>query len=168
MPGLSRLLEWSLGVLAGLLLLGLIAVTCVDVVGRYVLDRPLQGAFELTQVLLAGLVFAALPLTTQGGEHVEVDLLAGAMPRTVFLMVGRVGAVIAAIALAVIAWRLWDQTLRLFTDGSVTSSLRIPLSLVAGFATVATALSAVIAAVQVVVGLPGDKDHATLAKRTDA
>ena len=38
------------------------------------MNRPFGGAYELTQILLAALVFAALPLTSTDGGHVEVDL----------------------------------------------------------------------------------------------
>ena len=165
---MTRALDRSLGVLAGLLLLGLMLVTCVDVVGRYLLGTPLQGAFELTEVLLAGLVFAALPLTTRAGEHVEVDLFAGAMPAPVFRALGRLSALVAAVALGVVAWKLADQAARLFADGTVTSSLRVPLGLVAAFACLATGLSAVIAAVHTVSGPPGDRDHAARGGAGDA
>ena len=154
---MTRLLDRSLGVLAGLLLLALVAVTGIDVVGRYLLGAPLQGAFELTEVLLAGLVFAALPLTTRAGEHVEVDLFAGLMPGGIARLLGRLGAGLAALALAVIAWQLALHAMRLAADGSVTSSLRLPLSLVAGFAAFASGLSAIIAGLQVATGAASDE-----------
>ncbi|MDO5369539.1 TRAP transporter small permease subunit, partial [Paracoccus sp. (in: a-proteobacteria)] len=58
---------------AGLTLL-MVVVTCIDVVGRYLFNRPFGGAFEITQMSLAALVFVALPLTTRARAHVEVDL----------------------------------------------------------------------------------------------
>ena len=78
-PGshLWRLIEMGLGGLVVILLVALIAVTCVDVIGRYFLNTPLTGAFEMTEILLAALVFSALPMTTERRAHVEVDLLAG-------------------------------------------------------------------------------------------
>ena len=42
----------ALNVAAAFLMTGLVLVTCIDVVGRYLFNNPLGGAFELTQVLL--------------------------------------------------------------------------------------------------------------------
>lgn len=67
-------------------------ITVIDVIGRYFFSAPLNGAFELTEVLVAALVFAALPLTTERREHVEVDLLQplsrGPLGRVTDLLVG--------------------------------------------------------------------------------
>ena len=40
----------------------MVLLTCVDVVGRYFLNRPLTGAFELTEHAMGALVFSSLPL----------------------------------------------------------------------------------------------------------
>lgn len=121
-------LERSLGLGAGLILFSLVLITCVDVVGRYFFSAPLRGAFELTEVLVAALVFAALPLTTERREHVEVDLLnalfAPAMNRFVTAFAG----LFSAALLATFAWRLADHAIGTAEDGAVTNALRIPLA----------------------------------------
>jgi TRAP-type C4-dicarboxylate transport system permease small subunit len=122
------LLERSLGVGAALILFALVLITCVDVVGRYFFDRPLTGAFELTEVLLAALVFAALPLTTERREHVEVDLLTTLLgPRANQLLSAFAGLFSAAL-LATFAWRLATHAMRSMQDGAVTNALEIPLA----------------------------------------
>jgi TRAP-type C4-dicarboxylate transport system permease small subunit len=73
---LGRVLEW----LSIALLLGLMAVTGLNVIGRYFLNAPLRGAFELTEVLLAALVFSALPLVGRADEHVDVDIVTNFLP----------------------------------------------------------------------------------------
>jgi len=42
----------------------MMVLTFVDVVGRYLLNRPLRGAFELTELGLVVLIFAGLPLVS--------------------------------------------------------------------------------------------------------
>ena len=122
------LLERSLGVGAALILFALVLITCVDVVGRYFFDAPLTGAFELTEVLLAALVFAALPLTTERREHVEVDLITGFIgPRAQQLLAAFAGLFSAAL-LATFAWRLATHAMRSASDGAVTNALEIPLA----------------------------------------
>ncbi|MBC9247421.1 TRAP transporter small permease [Paracoccus sp. 11-3] len=130
--------------IAALLILLMIGVTCLDVVGRYLFNRPFGGAYELTQVLLAALVFVALPLTTADGGHVEVDLALHLFPRGVQRLMGRLAGVISAVALAYFTWRLAIIGLDQWHEGTRTSSLALPLAPLAFLAAASCALSAII------------------------
>lgn len=144
--GLRAWLEGTLGLAAGLILVSLVMITVVDVIGRYVFSAPLKGAFELTELLVAALVFAALPLTTERREHVEVDLLQplsrGPLGRATDLMVG----VFSALLLLTFAWRLWVYALQLQADGTATNALGLPLAPFGFFAAFSCLISAAIAA----------------------
>ncbi len=153
-PAYARLLDWSLGGCCALLLAGLTGLTMVDVIGRYWFDAPLTGAFELTQLMLCALIFAALPLTTAAGEHIEVDLFYSRMPRGLQSFVHLLGAGISALVLGVIAWRLAEHALRLAHDGSVTNALAVPLAPLAWFAALLAALSAALALLRLGRGRP--------------
>ena len=48
-------------------------LTAVDVVGRYVLNRPVAGGFEITEMMLAALIYCGLPLVSQRREHIVID-----------------------------------------------------------------------------------------------
>ena len=39
-------------------------ITAVDVAGRYLFNKPLAGGFELTEMLLAALIYCGLPLVS--------------------------------------------------------------------------------------------------------
>ncbi|MFV0492382.1 MAG: TRAP transporter small permease [Pseudorhodobacter sp.] len=137
-----------LGVAAGLILFALVLITCIDVVGRYFLDTPLTGAFELTEVLLAALVFLALPLTTERGEHVEVDLVNMLLkPRIQQFLVLFAGLFSAAV-LATFSWRLGIQAIKAAGDGTMTNALSVPLAPLAWLACLSCAISAVIAVIR--------------------
>ena len=144
-PGFGGQLTTALGLICGLLLFGLIALTCTDVVTRYWFNAPVDGAFELTELLLAALIFAALPLTTGAGAHVEVDLVTGFSGPLARRALQVLAAVISALVLALLAWRLTLHGLRLFEDGAVTNSLTLPLAPVAWLAALSCAASGVIA-----------------------
>ena len=62
------------GVTANLLLCTMVIVTCIDVVGRYFLSAPLLGAHELITLAMGVMIFLGLPLVTDTGEHLTVDL----------------------------------------------------------------------------------------------
>ena len=48
--------------LACLVLLWLVGLTCVDVIGRYFFRSPVVGATELVQISMAGTIFFSLPI----------------------------------------------------------------------------------------------------------
>lgn len=141
------LLERSLGVVAATLLMILVSITCIDVVGRYFLNAPLNGAFEMTEVLLVALVFAALPLATERREHVEVDLLAFAFGEKANRFLIAFGGLFTAAVFFTFAWRLWLHSAKAAADGAVTNALNIPLApfgYAAAIACIASALLAIL------------------------
>lgn len=110
---------------AALLVTGLVLVTCVDVVGRYFFNAPLGGAFELTQIFLAALVFVSLPLTTLHGGHVEVDLLLPFLPYNVRHALGRFGGTVMGLIFIYFAYRLVIMAEDQFVSGTRTAGLGI-------------------------------------------
>lgn len=143
--GLQRLLARTLGIAAGLLLLILVGITCVDVVGRYFLNAPLTGAFEMTEILLVALVFAALPLATERREHVEVDLLTSVFSHNINRLMVAFGGLFTGAVLLTFAWRLVVHAMKATGDGTVTNALQIPLAPFGYLAAAACLVSAIIA-----------------------
>jgi TRAP-type C4-dicarboxylate transport system permease small subunit len=117
----------ALELISALLVTGLVLVTVVDVVGRYLFNAPLAGAFEITQLLLGALVFAALPLTTAKGAHIEVDLLLPLLPGGVSHGLARFAGVVTAFVFVFFAWRLALLTKDHLAAGTRTSGLGLPL-----------------------------------------
>ncbi len=139
---IGGLLARALEALASLLLLGLMAVTGADVIGRYALNAPLPGAFELTEILLAALVFAALPLVGRAGGHVDVDILTDRLPGRARRAVALVVALLCAAILLVFAWRLGLLGGQQIADGMRSDSLHVPFGPLAWFGAGACALAA--------------------------
>ena len=73
--GWERRVEVVLGVAASLILLAMMLLTFVDVVARYVVNRPVRGAFEVTELMLLVLIFAGLPLVSFTDEHALMDFI---------------------------------------------------------------------------------------------
>src|SRR5688572_6536462 len=71
----ERRADAVLGIAASAILFAMMALTFVDVVARYVFNRPIRGAFELTELLLLVLIFAGLPLVSHADEHVTMDFV---------------------------------------------------------------------------------------------
>lgn len=64
----------ALETLACLALLAMLGLTVADVLGRYVVSRPVPGVTELVQYTMVLVVFAALPVVTYRRSHISVAL----------------------------------------------------------------------------------------------
>ena len=58
-----------------IVLFAMVALTFCDVVGRRIFGKPIFGAHDLTEHLMAIMVFCGLPLVTAAAGHLSVDLL---------------------------------------------------------------------------------------------
>lgn len=138
-------LDRGLAVVCGGLILALTGLTVLDVILRYVFNAPVSGAFELTEVMLAALIFAALPLTTDRDGHVTVEIIDTALPHRGRKVMRLIGDVVSAAVLCLFAWRLALQALRLAEDGTTTFTVGVPMAPLAWFAAAACLLSALVA-----------------------
>ncbi len=141
---MSGLLRYGLGGLAALMVLLMMTVTTLDVVGRYLFNNPLSGAFEITEFALAALIFLGLPLATDTDEHIRVDLLDPLMSSTVRSALTLFMDWLSAIVLLVLGWQLWHKAQSLSEDGQVTNTLEVPLTPIAYLMTASCLLSAVV------------------------
>lgn len=137
---LYRTIVWCLEIAAAVMLLALMTLTCVDVLGRYFFNHPIWGGFEMTEALLAILIFIGLPLVTLRGDHIEIDMLP--IPR--FLQRANHVAVnlIGFACTAYLAYRLWLRGAQLMRAGEITLQLGMKLGYVAYAMSILTGLMA--------------------------
>lgn len=129
----SRLSQWISAFftyLTAALLFVLMAVTCVDVIGRYFFNHPLFGGLELTEILLAGMVFFALPLVCAREENIVIDLMT-MPPGRLRVAQNFLANIAGAVTAGVLAQQMWFRALRLDKAGETTIQIKIPLDLVA-------------------------------------
>jgi TRAP-type C4-dicarboxylate transport system permease small subunit len=137
-------IDAALGLAASAILFALMLLTFVDVVGRYLLNRPLRGGFELTELGLLVLIFAGLPLASRADEHVTmdfVDRLLGAPARQAF--VRAVHGLCAAI-MFLLAWLMWLKADRIWAYRDATDVLGIAYGPFVYFMAVMIALTGLI------------------------
>ena len=71
------ILDKCLMAIIAVVMFAMMAVTFVDVTGRYVFNAPIPGGFELIQFLLPMAMFGALPVITRAEEHIVISILEG-------------------------------------------------------------------------------------------
>ena len=121
----ERRADAVLGIAASLLLLCLMLTTFADVVARYLFNRPIRGAFEVTELLLLALIFAGLPLVSHADEHVTMDFIDRMVPpRALDRLVRAVHALVAA-TFFFLTWQVLVKAGRIAAYGDTTDVLRI-------------------------------------------
>ncbi len=104
-PTIFRVLTFVVAVIT----FALMALTFVDVIGRYFFSAPVPGAFEITSYLLALLVFAGMSLVTRDREHITVTLMEGLFKGRIKRIQQFVIFIASAVVLTFIAERMWHQ-----------------------------------------------------------
>lgn len=121
----KRRAEALLGVAASAILLAMMLLTTVDVVARYVFNRPLRGAFEVTELLLVVLIFAGLPLVSFAGEHAVMDFVDRVLGRRAQGALERVIQAVSAALMFLLAWLVWGKADRVWAYRDATDVLRV-------------------------------------------
>ena len=133
-----------LGAVASAVLFAMMGLTVVDVVARYVFNRPLRGAFEVTELMLLLLIFAGLPLVSFSDEHAVMDFIDRLLgPRAQRWLERGVQLVNAALMLF-LAWLVWLKANRIWGYRDATDVLRIVYGPFVYFMAVTLALAGLI------------------------
>jgi TRAP-type C4-dicarboxylate transport system permease small subunit len=125
---LDGAMEPLLGAFAGVLLFGMMTLTFADVVMRYIFNAPLQGSFEITELMLVGLIFAALPLVSRREEHVVMDFLDRFLPLGIYRALRAFEHIVSAAAMIGMGYLLWRKAAELAAYGDTSAVLRIELA----------------------------------------
>jgi len=121
----GRLVEALLGVAASVILLIMMGLTFVDVAARYVFNRPLAGAFEVTELLLLVLIFAGLPLVSFSDEHAVMDFIDRILGSRGQRWLERLVQAACAAFMFLLAWLVWRKADRIWAYRDTTDVLRI-------------------------------------------
>ena len=124
---MTQIVWGALRLAAAAVMFALMLVTCVDVLGRYFLNRPLLGGLELTELLLSAAIFFALPLVSLRGDHVTVDLLDAVTPDWLVRIQHVFASLVGALCSGYLAWRLWIRAGQLVAAGETTAQLKLGL-----------------------------------------
>lgn len=137
-------LRQALVYLAACALCMLILITVVDVVGRYLLNAPLPGAFESVRALMALVTFSALPLVCVRNEHLRAGILDHLISQRLNRLREPLVQLISVVVLCGITWRLGSEAMTKRRTGEVLSSIDLPLWVPISFMTVMGALAVIV------------------------
>ena len=144
-----------LAFLGGVALLGLMGLTVVAVVMRYVFAAPILGAQDISEMGLVLVAFLGLAYSGWTGAHIAVALIGTVVRPAALRGIDAVMRTLGAALLAVVAWQALRQGLDALDYGEATNLIEIPhfpFFLVVAFGAAVYALVLVIQAVRAVRG----------------
>lgn len=122
---MKKMFETASGLLAGLALFAIMALTFLDVGGRKMLDNSITGSLELTELLMVVVIFGALPLVSERGEHVVFDSLDPFLPDVIKKIQRALVHLLCAAALIGLGWLMWKTGGDFMGTGETTAQLKI-------------------------------------------
>jgi TRAP-type transport system small permease protein len=122
---LNKLLELLCGLLSGIALFAIMALTFFDVLGRKLLSNSIPGSLEITELLMVVVIFGALPLVSRRGEHVEFDSLDPYLPMWFRRLQAVLVHLLCAAVLLGLGWLMWRTGGQFAETGETTAQLKI-------------------------------------------
>lgn len=111
-----------------ILLVVLMFLGTFDVFGRYFLNKPIKGAYEISEILLAGIVFFGLAYALSVGGHVAVEsFVALFRPRTKAI-VGIITSLFSLIIFILIGWQGAELAMKSWETHRLIDVLSVPIA----------------------------------------
>jgi len=118
---------------SSVVILIMMLLTFVDVIGRYILQKPVFGASEMISGLLALAIFSGLGVTNARDEHIVVELFDHSVRRLISPLVFEIIVqAFSVAAMTLIAVVLFESALESYHINSRTVVLEMPSYYITG------------------------------------
>ena len=151
-------LKKALKILGAAALVGMMLLTCADVVGRY-LGHPIFGSVEIVGYLAVMTAIMALSYTHEEKGHIGVEILVRHFPKRMQDGIEIFTHVIGTVLAGVIAWRMFLYAGTIRRSGEVSMNLELPEHVIiyvasfCFFVLVLTMVEDIVTAIKRIVGL---------------
>jgi TRAP-type C4-dicarboxylate transport system permease small subunit len=124
LDGCERLLTLVAALATFLMML----LTTADAAGRYLLNRPILAAYELTtNYLMVAVIFLAMPYAYRQGANIRVTFLVDRLGRTPRLAVNHLVQVLSIVYCGALVFATFQQARHVLTTGTTFATLDLPL-----------------------------------------
>jgi len=120
--------EWVLTLVAAAATLFMMLLTTADAAGRYLLNRPILIAYELTtNYLMIAAIFLAMPYAYRQGANIRVTFLVERLSRPTRLVIDHVVQVLSILYSAVLVVATFQQARHVMRTGTTFVTIEISL-----------------------------------------
>ena len=108
-------------------LLGMLAVTCLDVIGTKCFKSPILGAIDIVTLAQVIAIAFSIAIAQIAGRHIRVELLLSTLTERSQALIDSVIYFLQCLFFAVVVWRIYRLGRSLQMAGEVSATLFIPL-----------------------------------------
>lgn len=145
-------------ILAGMLMTVITLMTCASLIGRNTVGITLVGDFELTGVAAGAAIALFMPWCQLRRGNIIVDFFTAKASERTTARLDRLGALLLALVMALLAWRTTLGGLNAYTTNSGTMMIGFPEWVVYAAMVPPLVLTAVIGLVQAARGFGGGQE----------
>ncbi|WP_298926750.1 TRAP transporter small permease [uncultured Ramlibacter sp.] len=113
-------------ILAGVLLTGITLMTCLSLIGRNTTGATIVGDFELTGVAAGAAIAMFMPYCQIRRGNIIVDFFTSGLSKAANDRLDRLGALLLALAFALLAWRTTLGGMNAYDTQSTTMMMGFP------------------------------------------
>jgi TRAP-type transport system small permease protein len=116
------------GAYIGAAILGMLVLMLIySIIARRVINVPLKGSMEMTELALGVITFFTLAFDSLKGESMVVELITERFPRRCQDIIGAIIRLLSTGILGILCWQLIVQGMRLYGYHQTTTLLSIPV-----------------------------------------
>lgn len=108
---------------AGIGVLVMMTVGAFDVVLTHFFNRPIPGAFEITEAMMVGSIFLAVAMAQRERKHIRVEFLVDRLPPRGRACFDLLAHLLSGFVFTLIAWYGWRAGIKSFNLGEFSSGL---------------------------------------------
>lgn len=112
----------GMGMLLVLMLLG-----TSDVIGRYVFNSPITGTLEMSEILLAGVIFFGWGITQIVKAHVTVTIVTSRLPHRTQAILDFIINIVLLVIFGLIIWQGTKAALKYLSLGRMVMNINAPI-----------------------------------------
>ncbi len=127
-PALKKRRTFStcLSYIGNFALAAMMLLTTADVIGRYFLNSPVLGAYEITEYLMLIMVFSFLALAQSARVHINVDIVFNRLPARLQHILERFNHLVCLLMMLLVTWMSLQRIWELKKTGEASVLLKIP------------------------------------------
>jgi len=104
----------------------MMCLTIVDVAGRYIFNKPILGAFELTEFLILILIFSFLGYAQNKKSHISVDLFMMFFPEKLKIFIEIFNHLACLVIMILVVWMGFEKAVEMMATGESSPNLTLP------------------------------------------
>lgn len=125
----TSLLHWQarvetwMSIVGAVVVMGIMLLTVLDVAGRDFLNRPVPGAYEITEFMLVAAVFLGLALVQAHKRHIQVDFISSRLAPKAQAMLRTVTYLVCLVIFGLIVYQGGRMTYEAWQVGAISEGI---------------------------------------------